>query len=141
VQWLRTSKSGANSVGFWTLYGTEPALATTVTPGRLELAYPRGNASSIFSFLVAANPLGRGTRTIAGVDDLEGLTVAVSGTVDPVPAVSFCGLQGGACSPIQYVSSTLFVFSFVVFLLALVCFVVTCSTCFPIRKFGWTGVG
>ncbi|KAI0127822.1 hypothetical protein BJ170DRAFT_580964 [Xylariales sp. AK1849] len=96
VQWSHFD----GSVGFLTLYPTEDALAAVVTPGELNLAYPRGNATSIFTFLVGSNPLG-GKRDIASVEDIEGLNIQVSGTVETQPLISFCGLEGGSCDVIH----------------------------------------
>ncbi|TDZ13806.1 hypothetical protein Cob_v013086 [Colletotrichum orbiculare MAFF 240422] len=96
VQWAR--KDG--SVGYIVLHGTEEAMDVEVGPGHLSLSYPRGNSSSIFTFLVSSNPIGS-KRDIAGFHDVDGLDVVVDGTVDVVPAVGFCGLVGGTCSPIH----------------------------------------
>jgi hypothetical protein len=97
VQWLRSD----GSVGYFTWYATEAALAADVAPNALNLSYPRGNASSAFSFLVQSNPLG-GKRDIASLRDIQDLDItAVSGTVDLQPTISFCGLLGGSCDPIQ----------------------------------------
>lgn len=96
AQWAR----GDGSVGWLTWYATESAVDAEVQGGRLGLEYPRGNASSVFTFLVASNPLGQ-KRDIRGWGDVMGLSVNVSGTVDPTPEISFCGLLGGACDPIN----------------------------------------
>lgn len=96
TQWLRSD----GTVGWLTLYGTESTLDVDVRPGHLALTYPRGNYSSIFTFLVVSNPLGQ-KRDIVGWDDVMSLSVNVSGTVDPTPQISFCGLLGGSCDPIN----------------------------------------
>ncbi|KAH8195560.1 hypothetical protein TruAng_010276 [Truncatella angustata] len=97
VQWLRSD----GSVGFFTWYATEAALSHEVAPNVLNLSYPHGNSSTPFTFLVQPNPLG-GKRDITGLQDIEGLDItAVSGTVDLEPTISFCGLLGGSCDPIQ----------------------------------------
>lgn len=75
-----------------------------MAPGVLELAYPRGNGTSAFTFLVGTNPLDGGRRDVASFADVEGVTVgldAAASSVHPVPEISFCGLVGGSCSPNQ----------------------------------------
>ncbi|KAK8076451.1 hypothetical protein PG994_003723 [Apiospora phragmitis] len=106
VQWAQSSSSSTNndkkSVGYLTLYPTEPALDAEVAPGNLDLTYPDGNATSSFTFLVSANPLGSAKRNLASLEeDLDGIKIEVSGSVDPVPIITFCGLVGGSCKPIH----------------------------------------
>lgn len=96
TQWMRAD----GSVGWFSLYGTEAALDTDVQPGRLGLAYPKGNESSIFTFLVVSNPV-RQKRDILSWDDVMGLSVNVSGSIDLTPQISFCGLLGGSCDVIN----------------------------------------
>ncbi|KAL4737187.1 hypothetical protein BDV11DRAFT_172242 [Aspergillus similis] len=96
VQWLRPDAS----IGYFNLYPTETALKAEVAPYTLNLTYPLGNASSTFTFVLAANPLGK-KRDISSLADVDGLSIKVGGTVDPVPQVSFCGLLGGACDVIH----------------------------------------
>lgn len=96
VQWIRSD----GSVGFLTWYATEAAFASSVAPNALNLSYPHGNASSPFTFLVQTNPLG-GKRDVTGLQDIQDLAISVSGTVDLEPTISFCGLLGGTCDPIQ----------------------------------------
>ncbi|KAK8022207.1 hypothetical protein PG993_012974 [Apiospora rasikravindrae] len=101
VQWAQPS-SNKKSVGYLTLYPTEPALDAEVAPGTLNLTYPDGNATSSFTFLVSANPLGSSKRDLVSLEkDLDGVKIEVSGSVDPVPIVTFCGLVGGSCKPIH----------------------------------------
>lgn len=104
VQWTSSSFStnSKKSVGYLTLYPTEPALDAEVAPGSLNLTYPDGSATSSFTFLVSANPLGSAKRDLTSLEeDLDGVKIEVSGTVDPVPIINFCGLVGGSCKPIQ----------------------------------------
>ncbi|KAK8123510.1 hypothetical protein PG999_003428 [Apiospora kogelbergensis] len=114
VQWAHSSRSATHpssnsnsekkkkSVGYLTLYPTEPALDAEVMPGNLNLTYPNGNATSSFTFLVSANPLGSAKRDLASLEeDLDGVKIGVSGSVHPVPIISFCGLVGGSCKPIH----------------------------------------
>ncbi|RDW79341.1 uncharacterized protein DSM5745_06193 [Aspergillus mulundensis] len=96
VQWLRSDES----IGYLNLYPVETALKAEVAPYGLNLTYPLGDASSTFTFVLAANPLGR-KRDIGTLDDVDGLDIKVGGTVDPVPEISFCGLLGGACDVIH----------------------------------------
>ncbi|KAF6817872.1 hypothetical protein CMUS01_12024 [Colletotrichum musicola] len=96
VQWARTD----GSVGYIVLHGTEEAMDAEVSQGQLSLSYPRGDSSSVFTFIVSSNPLGA-KRDISGFADLDGLGVSVNGTVDMKPEIGFCGLVGGTCSPIH----------------------------------------
>lgn len=96
AQWKRSD----GTVGWLTWYATESAVDMDVQAGRLALTYPRGNESSIFTFLVASNPYGQ-KRDILGWDDVMSLSLNVSGTVDLTPEISFCGLLGGSCDPIN----------------------------------------
>jgi hypothetical protein len=96
IQWSYSD----DSIGFFTLYPSEPVLATEVSANSLKLTYPEGNASSTFSFLISSNPLG-GKRTIHGVKDIQDLEITVGGTVMPKPEITFCGLYGGTCDIIQ----------------------------------------
>lgn len=97
IQWLRCD----GSVGYLTLYQTHAALNAAVGPNALNLSYPDGNATSAFSFLVKPNPLNGGKRDITSASDIEGLKMEVSGSVNPEPVISYCGLHGGACDIIQ----------------------------------------
>lgn len=99
VQWTRYDES----VGYFSLYPTETALKADVAPYALNLTYPLGNSTSTFTFALAANPLGK-KRDITDFDDVDGVKIeVVGGSVDPTPRISFCGLLGGGCEPIQYV--------------------------------------
>jgi hypothetical protein len=90
VQWLR----GDGSVGWMSLYAQVYALDVDVGEGYLEVSYPQGNASSTFSFLVGTNGWD-GKRNVESWQDIEGLKVNVSGTVDLEYEVQFAGLLGG----------------------------------------------
>lgn len=95
VQWMRSDES----IGYLSLYPAETALKADVAPNALNLTYPLGNASSTFTFVLAANPLGK-KRDITSLDDVDGVDIKVGGSVDPTPEISFCGLLGG-CEVIQ----------------------------------------
>lgn len=96
AQWKRSD----GSVGWFKWYSTEAAMDVDVQAGHLGLAYPKGNESSIFTFLVVSNPIGQ-KRDILGWEDVWDVSVNVSGTVDLTPDISFCGLMGGSCDPIN----------------------------------------
>ncbi|ROV99698.1 hypothetical protein VSDG_02963 [Cytospora chrysosperma] len=92
AQWMRSD----GTVGWFSYWATEDAMQVEVSPYRLSLTYPRGNQSSVFTFIVVSNPLGQ-KRDVLDWDDVMGLNVNVSGTVDLEHQVAFCGLLGGAC--------------------------------------------
>jgi hypothetical protein len=97
VQWGR--KDG--SVGWLSLYAQVYALDAATGPGSLELSYPQGNSSSGFSFLVGTNSW-NGKRDVASWDDVEGIKVNVSGTVDVRNyTVSYNGAVGGVGKPVN----------------------------------------
>jgi hypothetical protein len=90
VQWLRSD----GTVGWLSLYAQTYALDVDVGSHYLELSYPQGNASSSFSFLVGTNGW-EGKRDVASWEDVDGIKVNVSGTVDLKYSVEFAGLHGG----------------------------------------------
>ncbi|KUI64354.1 hypothetical protein VM1G_11167 [Cytospora mali] len=92
AQWMRSD----GSIGWFSYWATEDAMQVDVSPYRLGLTYPKGNESSVFTFIVGSNPLGQ-KRDVLDWDDVMGLNVNVSGTVDLEHQVAFCGLLGGAC--------------------------------------------
>lgn len=96
VQWAR--KDG--SVGWISLYAQVMELNAEVGAGILELSYPKGNASSSFSFLVGTNGWNE-KRGVSGWDDIEGVKVNVTGTVNANYAVTFNGLHGGTGKTIK----------------------------------------
>lgn len=96
TQWKRSD----GSVGWFKWYSTEAAMDVDVQAGHLSLTYPKGNESSIFTFLVVSNPIGQ-KRDILGWEDVWDVSVNVSGTIDLTPEISFCGLLGGSCDPIN----------------------------------------
>jgi hypothetical protein len=91
VQWLR--KDG--SVGWLSLYAQTMALDVDVSEKVLQVRYPHGNATSSFSFLVGTSIWG-GKRDVGSWEDVEGLRVNVSGSVETNYSVTFNGLHGGA---------------------------------------------
>ena len=96
VQWKRTD----GSVGWLSLYAQATDLAVKVEAGVLDLTYPNGNASSAFSFLVGTNGWG-GKRSVEKWDDVEGIAINATGTVDLNYTVTFNGLLGGAGTVIK----------------------------------------
>lgn len=106
VHWHRNATAQQSaSVGYLSLHPSQSSMQASVGPYALNLTYPAGNASSSFTFVVASNPLGSSKRDVAGLADIDGVTVSLlaGSTVNPVPEVAFCGLVGGTCSLIQYV--------------------------------------
>lgn len=93
IQW----NTGAE-VGFINLYSTEKSLDVEVTPGRLNLTYPAGTSSSIFTFLVSTFKL---QRDITSWADIPGLNISVSGNVGPEYSLVFTGAEGGVGSVIK----------------------------------------
>ncbi|KAF2846781.1 hypothetical protein T440DRAFT_405117 [Plenodomus tracheiphilus IPT5] len=91
VQWGRND----GSVGWMSLYAQTKALDVSVGENLLELRYPQGNDSSGFSFLVGTNGWD-GKRDVRGWEDVEGVRVNVTGSIDANYTVTFSGLHGGA---------------------------------------------
>lgn len=96
AQWERAN----NSIGFMSLYAETMALQAEVTEGRLNLTYPDGNCSSTFTFLVSPNGL-KQPNNVRSWEDVLGISVQASGSVNLEPSVVFCGLRGGLCDPIK----------------------------------------
>jgi hypothetical protein len=99
VQWVN-----GGDIQFMSLYPTEIALKADVSPYRLNLTYPNGTASSIFTLVVSTFEQ---VRTVKGWDDVQGVKVKVSGNVNLTHSLSFAGAYGGRNSPIRYVSTLL----------------------------------
>ncbi|KAK8075330.1 hypothetical protein PG997_009993 [Apiospora hydei] len=93
VQWTTGSE-----IAFLSLYPTERSLDVQVTPWRLDLSYPEGNASSIFTLVVSAFADG---RTVHGWEDVKGISVNVSGNVNATHSLSFAGQMGGRSKPLR----------------------------------------
>lgn len=79
------------------LYATEASITAIASPGKLNITYPYGNSSSIFTLLVSpfSNKL-----DVTTWSDLQGLSVNISGNISPDYSLSFCGNFGGSCSTI-----------------------------------------
>ncbi|KAK8123026.1 hypothetical protein PG984_011696 [Apiospora sp. TS-2023a] len=93
VQW----KTGGD-IAFLSLYPTETSLDVRVAPWHLDLSYPDGNSSSIFTLVVSAFADGRMVR---GWEDVQGLNVKVSGNVNMTNHLSFAGQVGGSSKPLR----------------------------------------
>lgn len=63
-----------------------------MSPNVLNLTYPNGTKSSIFSLVVATFPE---KPTLSGWDDVQDLKVQVSGNVNMSYGLSFAGSYGG----------------------------------------------
>ncbi|KAI1082529.1 hypothetical protein F5B20DRAFT_597495 [Whalleya microplaca] len=87
IQW-----NTGDEIAFISLYPTETALHVDVSPGRLNLTYPNGNSSSIFTFVVSTFTK---MRTLSGWDGVQGLDVKVAGNANLTYALSFAGSVGG----------------------------------------------
>jgi hypothetical protein len=68
-----------------------------VSPKRLKVTYPKGSSSSVFTF--AASP-SLAKRDVQSWADIQGISISVSGNVNPQPGVTFDGRYGGSGSPI-----------------------------------------
>jgi len=93
IQW----QTGAE-VGFITLYATEKALIADVAPGVLNLTYPAGTSKSAFSLLVSTF---KEKVDVENWEDLPGLKVKTSGSVNLTYTVEFAGSEGGAFTTIK----------------------------------------
>ncbi|KAF2463202.1 uncharacterized protein BDR25DRAFT_384993 [Lindgomyces ingoldianus] len=91
VQWARND----GTVGWLTLHAQVMDLIAVAGEKTLNLTYPSGNSTSTFTFLVGTNSRA-GKRDVASWADVEGMSVNISGTIDPGYVVSFNGLVGGA---------------------------------------------
>ncbi|KAF1995845.1 hypothetical protein P154DRAFT_525946 [Amniculicola lignicola CBS 123094] len=91
VQWAR--KDG--TVGFLSLYAQVKELTAVAGKKSLNLTYPSENSTNAFSFLVGTNSR-FGKRDVASWEDVEGVDVTASGTVNLNYTVTFNGMNGGA---------------------------------------------
>jgi hypothetical protein len=73
-------------------------LQVDVSPNRLELTYPLGNASSIFTLVVGTF---KQNRTIADWSGVVGLDVDVSTNANASYSLAFGGAMGGAVETIR----------------------------------------
>ncbi|KAI9645509.1 hypothetical protein NHQ30_006249 [Ciborinia camelliae] len=87
-----------DGVGWLTLYATEMHVIAEARPGSLNLTYPDGNDTSLFTFLVS--PFAA-KRTISSLEDIQGLSLQVSGTIDMNYTMSYAGDYGGSDATIN----------------------------------------
>jgi hypothetical protein len=64
----------------------------------MNLTYPYGTANSIFSIIVGTF---RNAKYVSSWDDVQGLSVKVSGNVNMTYSLGFAGENGGAYSTIK----------------------------------------
>ena len=88
IQW-----NTGNGIGWMNLYATEKHIIAEAAPWSLNLTYPDGNDTSIFTLLVSTFTK---KRSVMSIDDIQGLDVKISGTVNETYALSFAGSYGGA---------------------------------------------
>ncbi|KAI1122990.1 hypothetical protein F5Y10DRAFT_252866 [Nemania abortiva] len=93
IQW-----NAGDEIGFISLWPTEAALQAEVSPGKLKLTYPQGNASSVFTLIVSTFSK---MRTLSGWGDVQGLDVNVSGNANMSYSLSFGGSNGGTSKTIR----------------------------------------
>lgn len=95
IQW---DTGSGNGVGFIAWHATEPALTAVASSGMLNLTYPHGTADSVFTILVSPFKAKKNVKTW---DDVQGLSVKVSGSVNSTYELHYAGGFGGANSPIN----------------------------------------
>jgi hypothetical protein len=57
------------------------------------MTYPNGNAGSSFVFIASPSLAKRDVQSWA---DIQGISITISGNVNPVPAIEFKGRYGGS---------------------------------------------
>jgi len=67
-----------------------------VLPNRLKLTYPDGRADSVFTFFVSPSLRQPNVKTW---DDIQGVSITVSGNVDEKYDLKFAGRYGGSAGP------------------------------------------
>jgi hypothetical protein len=80
------------------LYPTETALQVEVSPNKLNLTYPQGNSSSMFTLIVGTF---KQNRTIADWSDVVGLDVDVATNANTSYTLAFGGAMGGSVETIR----------------------------------------
>lgn len=85
-------------IGWLKWFSTEASLVVDIRPGSLNLTYPYGNSSSVFSFMVS--PF-KTKRDLTSWEDLQGVKVDVAGNTAPAYNVTFQGAFGGAGSTVK----------------------------------------
>lgn len=72
---------------------SEKVMTSEVSANKLILTYPKGSASSKFQFIASTF---YDKKTLAGIKDLQGITLKASGNVDAAYTTSFGGSNGGS---------------------------------------------
>lgn len=67
-----------------------------VSPNRLKLTYPDGGADSVFAFFVSPS---LHQPNVEGWDDIQGVSISISGNVDEAFTLTFAGRYGGVAGP------------------------------------------
>ncbi|KUJ08398.1 uncharacterized protein LY89DRAFT_741766 [Mollisia scopiformis] len=93
IQW-----DTGNGVGWCNLFATESYVTAVASANTLNLTYPLGDANSIFSFIVS--PF-KAKKDVTSWEDVQGLSVHVSGNVNMSYTVGFAGSYGGAYTVIN----------------------------------------
>ncbi|KAG8628420.1 hypothetical protein KVT40_004293 [Elsinoe batatas] len=93
VQW-----NAPGQIGWLKWFSTEPSLVVDIRPGVLNLTYPYGSASSVFSFMVS--PF-RTKRDVKNWADLQGVTINISGNAADTYDVTYQGAFGGSGSVVN----------------------------------------
>ncbi|KAK2779974.1 hypothetical protein FQN53_001160 [Emmonsiellopsis sp. PD_33] len=93
IQW-----NTGEEVGYITLHATEAGIDAVARPGSLNITYPLGDSSSTFQLLVS--PF-RSKTEVSTWDDIQGLSVKVSGTVDQNYTLSY-SFTGGAINDFTF---------------------------------------
>ncbi|KAI9733053.1 MAG: hypothetical protein M1834_003598 [Cirrosporium novae-zelandiae] len=88
IQW-----NTGNGIGWLALQSTEAAIHAIAGPGTLDVTYLFGNDTSQFQILVSQFAE---KRTLQSWEDIQGLSVKVSGNIDLNYTLSFAGDYGGA---------------------------------------------
>lgn len=83
---------------FTQLYATESSITAVASANSLNLTYPLGDVNSIFSFIVS--PF-KAKRDVTSWDDVQGLSIHVSGNVNMSYSIGYAGTYGGAYSTIK----------------------------------------
>jgi hypothetical protein len=71
-------------------------LTAEVSPNHLTLTYPDGGADSVFAFFVSPSVR---QPNVKGWNDIQGLSISVSGNVDEAFTLTFAGRYGGSAGP------------------------------------------
>lgn len=93
IQW-----NTGDGIGWMNLYATEKHVIAKAAAGSLNLTYPDGNDTSIFTLLVSTFTK---KRTVTAIEDMQGADFTISGTINETYALSFAGAYGGADNTIN----------------------------------------